>query len=255
MIPQLIRQSVYNINVNGLERRLSVFAGSALLLYGLMQRSAKGLGLALAGGGLLARGATGHCQLYSALGINTASEEERSPAKQAIKVTKTMTINARAEDLYYIWRYLESLPHFMRHLQAVYMIDERRSHWVTKGPAGMRFEWDAEIINDVENELIAWQSTEQADVYNSGSVHFHTAPGGRGTEVRVVLRYTPPTGALGVAFAKLFHEEPAQQILDDLRRFKSLVETGEIPTTTGQPVGPSSTLGKLDASNAIQALS
>src|SRR5262245_7624345 len=187
MIPQLIRQSVYDINVNGLERSLSMFAGGALLLYGLMQRSTKGLGLALAGGGLLARGATGHCQLYSALGINTASEEERSPAKQAIKVTKTMTINARAEDLYYFWRYLENLPRFMRHLQAVHMIDERCSHWVTKGPAGMRFEWDAEIINDVENELIAWQSTEQADVYNSGSVHFHTAPGGRGTEVHVVL--------------------------------------------------------------------
>src|SRR5262245_6854682 len=131
MVQQLMHQSVYNINVNDLERMLSVFAGSALLLYGLPQRNTKGLGMALAGGGLVARGATGHCQLYSALGINTASEKERSPAKQAIKVTKTVTMNAPPENVYRVWRNFENLPRFMHHLRAVQAIDDKRSHWVT----------------------------------------------------------------------------------------------------------------------------
>jgi uncharacterized membrane protein len=250
----LMQQSVYDINVNGLERLFSLFVGSALLFYGLRQGRAKGLGLALAGSGLLARGATGHCQLYSALGLNTASEEERSPAKQAIKVTKTVTINAPVEDLYRFWRNFENLPRFMRHLRAVHVLDERRSHWVAAGPAGMTIDWDAEIINDVENELIAWQSIEPADVYNSGSVHSRPISPERGVEVRVVLRYTPPAGALGVMFAKMFHEEPSQQIGDDLRRFKNLVEAGEIPTIEGQPVGPSSILSKLNPTGLVDAL-
>jgi uncharacterized membrane protein len=252
MVQQLMRRSVYDVNVNNVERMVSLFAGSALLVYGLTQRNTKGLGLALAGSGLVARGATGHCRVYSALGVNTASAEERSPAKQAIKVTKTMTINAPAENVYRFWRNFENLPCFMHHLHEVQVLDEKRSHWVTKGPAGMTIAWDAEIINDVENKLIAWQSTEQADVYNSGSVHFRSVPH-RGTEVHVVIRYTPPAGALGVAFAKLFHEEPSQQIADDLRRFKSLVEAGEIPTTAGQPAGPSSVLGKWNVGDAIKA--
>jgi uncharacterized membrane protein len=253
MVQQIMHRSVYNVNVNHLERMLSVFAGSALLFYGLTQRNSKGLGLALAGGGLVARGATGHCQLYSALGINTASEEERSPAKQAIKVMKTITINAPTEKLYLFWRNFENLPRFMHHLQAVQVIDEKRSHWVTQGPAGMTIAWDAEIINDVENKLIAWQSIQPADLYHSGSVHFHPVPH-RGTEVQAVLRYTPPAGALGVAFAKLFHKEPAQQIADDLRRFKNLVEAGEIPITVGQPVGASSRLGKWDIGDVTKAV-
>lgn len=253
MVQQLMHDSVYNVNVNNVERMLSVFAGSALLLYGLAQRNTRGLVLAFAGGGLIARGATGYCQVYSALGVNTASEEERSPAKRAIKVTKTLAVNAPVENVYRFWRNFENLPRFMHHLQAVQVKDGKRSHWVTKGPAGMTIAWDAEIINEVENKLIAWQSTEPADVYNSGSVNFRPTPH-HGTEVHVVLRYTPPAGALGVAFAKLFHEDPARQIADDLRRFKSLIEVGEIPTTVGQPVGPSSTLSRWDIGDALKAV-
>jgi len=245
--------SIPDVNVTMVERAVSVFTGGALVLYGLRNRGMTAAGAAALGSGLLARGVTGHCQLYNALGINTASEEERSPAKRASRVEKTLTVNAPAEKLYRFWRDIEKLPRFMHHIRSVQRIDDRRSHWIANGPAGVDVEWDAEIITDVENEHIAWQSTEQADVYNAGSVHFHPAPRGRGTEVKVVMRYTPPAGALGAAFAKLFQENPEQQIEDDLRRFKSLIEAGEVPTTAGQPTGTSSLLGRLDTSDLIEA--
>jgi len=197
---------------------------------------------------------TGRSQLYNALAINTASEEERLPAKRAIRVEKTLTINAPADELYRFWRDIENLPRFMHHLRSVRRLDDRRSHWVANGPAGVRVEWDAEIITEVENEHLSWQSTEHADVYNAGSVHFHPAPHGRGTEVKIVMRYTPPAGALGIAFAKLFQENPERQIAEDLRRFKSLIEAGEVPTTAGQPAGTSSLLGRFDVSDVIEAL-
>jgi uncharacterized membrane protein len=113
-----------------------------------------------------------------------------------------------------------------------------RSHWVAKGPLGIRVQWDAEIYNENPNEMIAWRSLEGADVDNTGSVHFTPAPPGRGTEVRVVLKYNPPAGKLGAGIAKLFGEDPKQQIRDDLRRFKQLVEAGEITTTEGQTSRP-----------------
>jgi uncharacterized membrane protein len=110
---------------------------------------------------------------------------------------------------------------------------------VAKAPAGSRVEWDAEIYNEKENELIAWRSLEGADVNSAGSVHFTAAPGGRGTEVRVVLKYDPPGGIVGATIARLFGEEPSQQIDEDLRRFKQVMETGETTNTTGQPSGRS----------------
>lgn len=248
------QHNLSDVNVTMVERTLSVFTGSVLLLYGLRNRGATAAGAALLGGGLLARGVTGRSQLYKAFGINTASEEERLPAKRAIRVQKTLTINAPAEELYRFWRDIENLTRFMRHLRSVQRLDDHRSHWVASGPAGVCVEWDAEILTDVENEHLSWQSTEHADVYNAGSVHFHPAPHGRGTEVKVVIRYTPPAGALGAAFAKLFQENPEQQIAEDLRRFKSLIEAGEVPTTTGQPTGTNSPLGRFDASDMIESL-
>src|SRR5262249_17833416 len=155
--------------------------------------------------------------------------------KRAIKVEKAVVVNASPEARYRFWRDLRNLPRFLNHLDSVQVLDNRHSHWVAKGPAGTRIEWDAEIINEAENELIAWQPTENADVYNSGPVHFHGAPGGRGTAVKVVIRYAPPAGALGVAVAKLFGEEPSQQVEADLRRLQQIMEAGEIATTVGQP--------------------
>ena len=125
----------------------------------------------------------------------------------------------------------------MYHLESVEQMEGGRSHWVAKAPAGTRVEWDAEITEERENELIAWQATEDADVPNSGSVRFVPAPAGRGTEVHVEIEYQPPGGAVGRAVAKLFGEEPSQQVKGDLERFKQVMETGEVVRSEGSPEG------------------
>lgn len=165
---------------------------------------------------------------------------------QNIKVEKTVTINKSPEELYRFWHDFENLPRFMKHLKAVEVKDAKRSHWITSGPLGGSVEWDADITEDQENELIAWKSIDGADINHSGSIHFKQASPGsnsaapnanRGTQVKVVMAYNPPAGAIGDAIAKLFGEAPEQQLGDDLRRFKMLMETGEIATTEGQPQG------------------
>ena len=230
--------------------------GGALALYGLargFQRGAwDGFVMALVGGALVYRGVTGHCDFYEIAGINTAGTEgeaKRSPvvsvpAGHGIKVEKSVTINRSPAELYQFWRNLENLPRFMNHLESVKVTDEKRSHWIAKAPAGSTVEWDAEIYNEKEGELIAWRSLEGSDVDNAGSVHFEAAPGGRGSIVRVILKYDPPAGVIGANVAKLFGEEPSQQIEEDLRRFKQLMEAGETATTEGQTSGRSATAGK-----------
>ena len=151
-----------------------------------------------------------------------------APKERAIRVTKAITINRSPEEVYQFWHDFQNLPRFMEHLESVHVIDEKRSHWVAKAPAGTKVEWDAETIDDRPNELIAWRSLPGADVDNSGSVRFRPAPGGRGTEVRVEMQYEPPGGVIGSTIAKLFGEEPGQQVQEDLRRFKQVMETGEI---------------------------
>jgi uncharacterized membrane protein len=182
--------------------------------------------------------------MYQALGINTAQEPRRPnasvAANQGVKVELSMTINKPREEIYRFWRNLENLPRFMRHLESVTVQGDKRSHWKAKAPAGVTVEWDAEIINERPNELIAWRSLPGADVDNAGSVHFQAAPGGRGTEVQVTLKYDPPAGQAGALIAKIFGEEPSQQIEDDLRRFKQMMEAAAIPTSAGQPSGPAS---------------
>lgn len=231
-------------NVHDYERYASVIGGGALAVYGLTRGSLGGFALALLGGGLLYRGTTGHCNVYEAMGVNTAEKGQKSGAAvskdRGIHVNKTVTINRSPEELYSFWRNFENLPRFMNHLESVKVTSDNRSHWVAKAPAGSTVEWDAEIINEKENELIAWRSLEGADVDNSGSVRFQKAQNGQGTEIKVEIQYTPPGGILGAAFAKLFGEEPQQQVDGDLRRFKQLMEAGEIPTTQGQSSGRAS---------------
>jgi len=212
--------------VSQAERWTSLIGGGALILSGLRQRSLRGALLAVAGGGLIYRGATAQKGIQEELGMT-----------QSIKVEKTVTINKPVAELYQFWRNFNNLPHFMKHLQSVTVLDERRSHWVAKAPLGTNVEWDAEIIDEQENHLIAWASVEGADVDNSGFVRFQPATGNRGTEVKVVLEYNLPGGAIAAALAKLFGEEPEQQIGDDLHRFKQLMEAGEVATTEGQPQG------------------
>jgi len=213
------------------ERWASLIGGGAMVLMGLRQGSLRGALTALAGGGLVYQGATKQSTIQKAqeaIGIN-----------QPIKVEKTVTINKSAEELYRFWHDFENLPTFMKHLKSVKVYDEKRSHWIANAPLDNTVEWDAEILEDRENEFISWASVEGADIDNSGFVRFKKAPGDRGTEVKVVLEYNPPGGALAATVAKLFGEEPEQQIGDELRRFKMLMEAGEIATTEGQPSGRS----------------
>lgn len=230
------------VNVGETERWVSAIGGGALALYGLTRGNFPGVALALLGAGAIYRGTTGHCYAYDMLGVNTAGNESDNPnvsvrGGRGVKVEKSLTINREPAELFSFWRNFENLPRFMKHLEEVRVTGEGRSHWVAKAPAGTTVEWDAEVYNEKENEMIAWRSLEGSQVDNAGSVHFTPAPGGRGTQVRVVLKYDPPAGVIGAAVARLFGESPAQQIDEDLRRFKQLMEAGEVATTTGQSSG------------------
>ena len=230
-------------NVSNPERWLSVVTGAAIAAYGLTRRSRTGLTIAGLGGALLWRGATGHCPVYGTLGISTAEHDGNGdrqvsvPYGKGVRVEKAVTVNSTPDELYRFWRNFENLPRFMTHLKMVHVLDNKRSHWIAKGPAGTNAEWDAEIINEVPNELIGWRSLDGSRVDNAGSVHFTPAAGGRGTEVKVVMRYDPPAGIVGATVARIFGEDPAHQVADDLRRFKQLVETGEIATVEEQSTG------------------
>lgn len=143
-------------------------------------------------------------------------------------VQRSITIGRPPAEVYAFWRRLEQLPLFMRHLESVQELDARRSHWVATGPLDTRVEWDAEIITDEPDRLIAWRSAPGAQVRHEGMVRFLPAPGDRGTEVHVDLTYAPPAGPLGVALAKVTGREPSQQISEDLRRLKQILETGQV---------------------------
>src|SRR5690606_38922101 len=156
---------------------------------------------------------------------------------RGVHAQRTITINRPIDEVYRFWRNFENLPRFMRHLESVTQADSRRSRWVAKGPMGLQVEWDAEIVEDRENELIRWASLEGSQVATSGGVEFRQGPVGRGTEVRVDLRYDPPAGMLGAAVAKVFGADPDQTMNEDLDKFKALMETGEVPTIEGQPRG------------------
>ena len=232
-----------DVNVADVERWASALGGAALTVYGISQlkdRTPAGGALAAAGTMLMYRGATGHCPMYAAAGINTASDGDTRAAlsgPRGVNVETAVTVNRRPEELYLFWRNFEQLPRFMEHLVSVTQLDDTRSHWVAKAPAGRTVEWNAEIINEIPGELIAWRTLPGSDVISAGSVHFTPATGGRGSEVRVRMQYDAPGGKLGSALAWMLGEEPSQTIEEDLRRFKRLMETGEIPTTTGQPRG------------------
>jgi uncharacterized membrane protein len=215
-------------NVGFPERLISSVIGGALTCLGLSRRSPGGALLAIGGASLICRAVTGRCMVYKALGINTANRGKSAVASvghgQGIKVEKSVTVDRPPEEVYRFWRNLENLPRFMHHLESVRALDDRRSHWVAKAPAGATVEWDAEIYNEKKNELIAWRSVENSDVNHAGSVRFQEAPDGRGTVVKVAINYQSPAGMLGSAVAKLLGEEPEKQLEDDLPRFKQLLE-------------------------------
>src|SRR3982750_4347220 len=180
-----------DINVGRTERILSGVAAAAVAAVGLRRKRLRPLLFPVAGN-LLSRAVTGRCAINRALGRNTAraarvSQVASVPRGEGIKVEKSVVVNRPAQELYRFWRNFENLPRFMDHLEAVTVLDENRSHWVAKAPAGTKAEWDATIHNEIENELIAWRSLPNADVNNAGSVHFDPIGSGDATEVRVVL--------------------------------------------------------------------
>lgn len=226
-------------NVGGIERWASAAIGVGLLLGGLAKRDRGGALAAVAGGALLFRGASGHCPVNSALGRDTAHDHTREVlvGDRGIHVKESITINRPSDELYRFWRNFENLPRFMEHLKSVQTTGPDRSHWVAKGPAGTHVSWDAEIINEIENQVIGWRSLPGSTITSAGSVNFDDAGGDRGTRITVHLQYEPPAGKVGALFATLFGEEPSQQVHADLRRLKQLLEAGEVPTTKGQPNG------------------
>jgi uncharacterized membrane protein len=163
----------------------------------------------------------------------SASAARSSKPDRMVRVERVITVNKPVHTVYQYWRDFQNLPRFMRHLKSIEQLDDNRWRWRAKGPAGLTVSWEAEIVQDRQDEWIAWRSVEGSDVQNSGSVGFSPAPGARGTEVRVTLEYAPPAGAFGRTLAKLFGEEPEQQIQEDLHRFKQLLETGEIAVSDG----------------------
>jgi uncharacterized membrane protein len=214
------------------ERLISGVAGAALLLLTFRARRLRPFLFPVATG-LIARalkgrmGKAGPADSASRGGDRT-SQVASVGRGQGIKVEESVTINRPVLEVYRFWRNFENLPRFMDHLEAVTVIDDLRSHWVAKGPAGTRVEWDAIIHNEVDDELIAWRSLPGSEVNNAGSVHFTPTPDGTGTDVRVVLSYEPPAGKVGAAVARLLGEEPSKQVADDLRRFKQVMDSGDI---------------------------
>lgn len=225
-------------NLGRNERAISIAGGGLLAAYGLRHRSATGVAMALAGAALLHRGATGHCRVYDTLGVEPSGERgrrwlvrQRGPsavldARRAVRVVQTITIGRPRAELYAYWRDLENLPRIMRNLESVRVVNRKRSRWTARGPAGRTVEWDALIHNEVVNELLAWKSVPGTDVPNAGSVRFSDATDGQGTVLTVTIEYAPPGGAVGSVVARLFGDDPARQVAEDLTTFKHNLESG-----------------------------
>jgi uncharacterized membrane protein len=198
--------------------------GSALLISGLRHLGLVRLAL---GGTLLYQSYSGNNPIFRRMGLRV-NRQPPEGVKETLIVSERITIGVPREALYRYWRNFSNLPRFMRHLVAVRMVNERRSHWMAQAPAGRIVEWDAEIVEDTPGQKLRWRSLPGADVTNFGSVRFADAPAGQATEVEVELQYVPPAGSLGAAIARYTGEEPQWQVADDLRRLKQLAESGEL---------------------------
>ncbi len=218
------------INVADKERIASLAGGAAMVIYGLVRRSRMSPVLAVLGGLLIRRGFTGRCPAFRGMGLSTAQPKSDTgvPDGAGYRVEKAITIDRPVSRVFQYWRDLENLPHFMPHLKSVKVLSDRLSHWTVEGPAGP-VEWDAEIINEHPDSLIAWQTLPGADVQSAGTVRFEPIDGDHRTHVSVVLKFNPPAGALGGVVARILGESPAQQLEEDLGRFKILLEAETIP--------------------------
>jgi uncharacterized membrane protein len=215
-------------NVSEIERYVSAAAAAGLAMWAARQRSSAAWLMAGAGAAVLGyRAATGHCPAYAAAGISTlrrADTREALSGPRGVHAEASVLVNRRAEDLFAWWRRLENLPEVMSHLVSVRDLGGGRSRWRAKGPMGSVVEWDAEINNEVPNQVIGWRSLQGSTVVTAGSVNFDRLQGSSSTRVRVKLQYDPPGGKLGAWVAWVFGEEPNIQIREDLQRFKEAME-------------------------------
>lgn len=210
------------LDASDVEHVGSIVVGGLLMVAGLRKKGSLGLVFNVAGAALIKRGAFGYRRLYNSVGLSLPETGRRRSLK-SFGVESSVIVKRSAADLYQAWRKLENLPVFMDHLLTVRELDNRRSLWVAKAPVGMTVQWQAEIINDIENEVIAWQALEGSSVDNVGSVRFHDLGNGH-TKLTVSMRYDPPADMLGIWLAKIFGEDPQRQIDRDLMRFKRFME-------------------------------
>lgn len=219
-------------NVGAIERWISIGLGGLLLLGAVRRRDLLGAAAGAGSALLVYRGVTGYCPVYGALGVDTAEEKEHyyNPAASVpygtgVRVESSIAVARPAHELYNFWRSLETLPQFMEHVEEVTKLTDRRSRWRVRAPVGSRVTWEAEIINDVPGQLIAWRSLPGSAIHHAGSVHFDLRDGI--TEVRVVLEYAPPARYIGASMARILGDDPQRAVAEDLRRFKAIVERGE----------------------------
>jgi uncharacterized membrane protein len=219
---------MYKPNISRTEQWISMLAGTAVAMVGFKRRNNL---LRLAGFGLIGRGISGFCPISTAIGRNTASRDTRHAlgGSRGVLVESSVTIQRPRQEVYSYWRQLENLPTFMGHLEDVSDLGGGRSSWRAKGPLGSKVSWQAEIITDTPSELISWRTLPDSDVVSAGSVWFRPS-GKQGTEVCVKLQYDPPAGKVGATVAWLLGEDAQHEIDEDLRRFKQLLETGELST-------------------------
>jgi uncharacterized membrane protein len=221
--------------MDDLQRWVAGLSGAALLFYGLRQQNASRWALAALGAGLVYQGASGNNLLdyvpvaHEVPVLNQLTTKEPTQ----LRIRKSMTVNRPASELYNYWRKLENLPHFMRHVKSVQQLDDKRSHWVVNVIRDMELEWDAQITVDRPNEMIGWETLADATIQNRGYVKF--IPTSRGTEVSVSIEYEPPAGGIGKLAGRAVKFVAEQQITEEIRNFKSLMEVGEVITTEGQP--------------------
>jgi uncharacterized membrane protein len=227
-------------NVENWERAASIALGAGLVVMAARRRQLLS-GTSTSGLALIARGASGFCPVNAATGRGRRRDDTRAAlgGARGVVIQESVTIARPRAEIFEFWSDPRHLSGFMRHVERVDVIGNGRTHWVMRGPAGVRVEWDAETINEVEPELIAWRTLPGADVASAGSVHFR-ARGDEATEVTVRMQYDPPAGKAGAALAWLIGQSPAADLREDLRRLKQVLEAGEVPTVEGQPSGPRS---------------
>jgi uncharacterized membrane protein len=222
---------VVTAGLRQLEDWTMLSSGAVLLLYGAARRDRFGLWAAVASTPLLYRGLTGEWPIANG---RTTDTRRALAGERGLQVCESIRLEVPIEEVFRFWRRLENLPRFMTYLKSVTEhADRKHSHWIAAGPADVSVEWEAEIINEVENRVLAWRSLPDSDVVTAGSVNFERVRAGRATQLTVNLQYAPPAGRSGAALAWLFGRAPSQTIREDLRRLKQLLEAGEIARATG----------------------